>query len=160
MPRIARRQPKTKIAARRQDLQLKQKRVAELTGIPVRQLRRIENGEVGRVSLAYLVNLAMVLDVDSPLDLAEDEWLEWQVLDARAPAPPERKHWIRPDRAIREALFHYSNGDRIDMVLLDGSRVGGQVGSITDDEVLVKGHPPIPLQRIARIVDPLARSFT
>lgn len=95
MVRIARRQPRTKIARRRQQLQLKQNRVADLSGIPVRQLRRIENNEIRRIPLAYLVNLAQVLDVDNPLDLAEDEWLEWQVLDARAATPPDRKHWIK-----------------------------------------------------------------
>lgn len=95
MVRIARRQPRTKIARRRQQLQLKQNRVAELSGIPVRQLRRIENNEINRIPLAYLVNLAMVLDVDDPLDLAEEEWLKWQVLDARAAEPPDRKHWLK-----------------------------------------------------------------
>jgi transcriptional regulator with XRE-family HTH domain len=94
MVRVARRQPRTKIAARRLKLRLKQREVSELTGIPVRQLRRLEKGEIERPPLAYLVNLAMVLDVDDPLDLAEDEWIKWQVLDARAAEPPDRKHWL------------------------------------------------------------------
>jgi transcriptional regulator with XRE-family HTH domain len=75
-------------------LGLKQLAVAEQTGIPVRQLRRLEKGEIERPPLAYLVNLAMVLDVENPLDLAEDSWVEWQVLDARAATPPPRKHWL------------------------------------------------------------------
>lgn len=152
MARIARRQPRTKIATRRQDLGLKQKRVAELTGIPVRQLRRIENGEVSRVSLAHLVNLAMVLDVDSPLTLCEDEWLEWQVLDARAPQPPERKHWIRPDRKIKEALARYSPGDRVILQLMDGSRVEGKVSGITEETITVGEGPPIAIQSISDVI--------
>lgn len=94
MVRVQRRQPRTKIARRRLRLGLKQRQVAEMTGIPVRQLRRLEKGEIERPPLAYLVNLAMVLDVENPLDLAEDSWVEWQVLDARAATPPPPKHWV------------------------------------------------------------------
>jgi transcriptional regulator with XRE-family HTH domain len=97
MVQLARRLPKTKIAARRRQLRIKQTRVAELTGIPVRQLRRLENDEIKRIPLAYLVNLAQVLDMDDPLDLAEDEWLEWQILDSKAAEPPPREHWL-PER--------------------------------------------------------------
>ena len=96
MVRVARKQPKTKIARRRQQLALTQQRVAELSGIPVRQLRRLEFDQMRRVPLAYLVNLAQVLEVDDPLILAEEHWLQWQILDADAKEPPPTRHWL-PD---------------------------------------------------------------
>jgi transcriptional regulator with XRE-family HTH domain len=51
MVRVQRRQPRTKIARRRLKLGLKQRQVAEMTGIPVRQLRRLEKARSsGRLS--------------------------------------------------------------------------------------------------------------
>ena len=93
MVRIARRRPRTKLAARRRQIRLSQRRLSEITGISVRTIQRLELGEVANPPLRYLVNLAMALDIELEAIL-EDEWLEWMVLDARAGEPPPAGHWL------------------------------------------------------------------
>lgn len=93
MVRIARRRPRTKLAARRRQIGLSQRRLSELTGISVRTIQRLELGEVDNPPLRYLVNLAMALDIELEAIL-EDEWLKWMVLDTRAGKPPPSGHWL------------------------------------------------------------------
>lgn len=93
MVRVARRQPRTRLAARRQQLRLSQKRLSELTGLSIRTIQRLEGGQVDNPPLRHLVNLAQALDIELEAIL-EDEWLEWKVFDARAPEPPPARHWL------------------------------------------------------------------
>jgi hypothetical protein len=94
MVRVARRQPRTKITRRPVKPGLNQRQVAEMTGIHQSQLLRLEKGEIDRPPLAHLVNLAMVPEIEDPLDFAEDSWAHWQVPDARSEKPPPRKHRV------------------------------------------------------------------
>lgn len=82
-----RRQPRSKIAARRQELGLSQRELSELTGISMRQVQRLDGGEIDNPPIRYLVNIAMVLKVDV-LDICEDEWLEWEAFESGPSAPP------------------------------------------------------------------------
>lgn len=54
---------------------LTQGQLADLAGISVRSVRRIEGSRTGEVSLHVLVRLALVLDCESVLDVIEDAWL-------------------------------------------------------------------------------------
>jgi transcriptional regulator with XRE-family HTH domain len=94
MPRIARRRPRTKIAARRQHLKLTQRELSQLTGISERTIQRLERGEFDNPPIRYLANLARVFECDLT-DICEDDWLEWTVFDANAPEPPPKEHWLR-----------------------------------------------------------------
>lgn len=86
-------EPRTRLAARRQQIRLTQKRLSELTGLSLRTVQRLELGEVDNPPLRYLVNLAKALDIELEAIL-EDEWLEWMVFDARAAEPPPTRHWL------------------------------------------------------------------
>lgn len=65
---------------------LTQAEVAELTGISKSSVERLENGGDGAVNLRHLVNIALALDCEL-LDLVDDDWLAFQVLDVTAPLP-------------------------------------------------------------------------
>jgi len=82
-----RRQPRSKIAARRQEAGLSQRELSELTGISMRQVQRLDGGEIDNPPIRYLVNIAMVLKVDL-LDICEDEWLDWMDFGAGTSARP------------------------------------------------------------------------
>ncbi|HWB68911.1 MAG TPA: helix-turn-helix transcriptional regulator [Solirubrobacterales bacterium] len=96
MVRVARRKPRTKLAARRQGMRLSQKKVSELSGIPVRTIQRLERDDIDNPPIRYLVNLAQVLECRLE-DVCEEKWLEWTVFDAAAPGPPPKGHWL-PER--------------------------------------------------------------
>lgn len=96
MVRVARRKPSTKLAARRLGTGLSQKKLSELSGIPVRTIQRLERDHVDNPPIRYLVNLAMVLECRL-VDVCEEKWIEWTVFDGSAPEPPEKGHWL-PER--------------------------------------------------------------
>ena len=93
MVRVARRQPRTKIAARRRGTGLSQKRLSELSGIPLRTIQRLERGNLDNPPIRYLVNLAEVFECRLE-DVCEEEWLAWTVFDASASEPPPKGHWL------------------------------------------------------------------
>src|SRR3569623_2752912 len=101
MVRVARRKPRTKRAARRQGMRRSQKKVSDLSGIPVRTIQRLERGDMDNPPIRYLVNLAEVYDC-SLEDVCEESWIEWTVFDASAPEPPPKGHWL-PERDKAEA---------------------------------------------------------
>jgi hypothetical protein len=68
---------------------LSQKRLGELTGISMRNIQRLDWGEIDNPPIGYLVNIATVLETDL-LDICEERWLEWKVLDPSAPEPPPK----------------------------------------------------------------------
>ena len=96
MVRVARRKPRTKLAARRLGTGLSQQKVSDLTGIPLRTIQRLERGNIDNPPIRYLVNLAEVFECRL-VDVCEDEWIEWTVFDATAPEPPPKGHWL-PER--------------------------------------------------------------
>jgi transcriptional regulator with XRE-family HTH domain len=59
-----------------------QRRLAELTGISLRTLQRIERLEVDNPPIRYLANYAIVLGCERE-DLIEPEWREWKELNNR-----------------------------------------------------------------------------
>jgi hypothetical protein len=63
---------------------------------PLHTIQRLERGEIGNPPIRYLVNLAEVLECRL-VDVCEDEWIKWTVLDASAPGPPPKGHWL-PER--------------------------------------------------------------
>lgn len=85
------RQPRSRIAARRQESGLSQRELSELTGISMRQVQRLDGGEIDNPPIRYLVNIAMVLEVDV-LDICEDEWLEWRAFGAGPATPPATRN--------------------------------------------------------------------
>jgi transcriptional regulator with XRE-family HTH domain len=96
MVRVARRKPRTKLAARRQGTGLSQKEVSELSGIPLRTIQRLERDDIDNPPIRYLVNLAMVFECRL-VDVCEEKWIEWTVFDASAPEAPPKGHWL-PER--------------------------------------------------------------
>lgn len=85
---------RSRIARRRVQIRLSEKRLAELTGLSLRQVQRYCAGEIKDPRLSELVNLAMALDCRLE-DILEPEFLEWTVFDAtNAPEPPESGHWL------------------------------------------------------------------
>jgi transcriptional regulator with XRE-family HTH domain len=62
-------------------------------GLSVSTIRRLERGEMPNPPPRYLVNLAFVLQVDSPLELCPPEWLRWRdfTADGSQPHPPPRR---------------------------------------------------------------------
>jgi hypothetical protein len=63
----------------------------------MRHIQRLDWGELDNPPIGYLVNIAKVLEVDL-LDICEDRWLEWMVLDPSAPTAPHKGHWKQPPR--------------------------------------------------------------
>lgn len=63
-----------------------QKDLSHLTGISLRTIQRLELGEVSSPPLRYLVNIAIVLDVELD-EILDEEWLTWHVFDQSAPRP-------------------------------------------------------------------------
>jgi transcriptional regulator with XRE-family HTH domain len=92
MARPARQPPRSKIAARRLELEISQRQLSKLTGISMRTIQRLDAGEVDNPPIRHLVNIALVLDV-LVLDICEDEWLSWTVLSDGAPKLPLKAHW-------------------------------------------------------------------
>jgi transcriptional regulator with XRE-family HTH domain len=89
MARPSRQPPRSKIAARRLEAELSQKELSELSGLSMRTVQRLDAGELQNPPIRYLVNIALVLDTPV-LDICEDEWLKWTVLDASAAKPPPK----------------------------------------------------------------------
>ena len=87
MARPSRQPPRSKIAARRLEAELSQRQLAELTGISIRNIQRLDWGQMDNPPLRYLVNIATVLEVDV-FDICEDDWFKWAVLDDKAKKPP------------------------------------------------------------------------
>jgi hypothetical protein len=59
----------------------------------MRNMQRLDWGELENPPIGYLVNIAVVLEVDL-LDICEDRWLQWMVLDESARKPPPKGHWV------------------------------------------------------------------
>lgn len=74
-----------------------QEQLAEVTGLSVSTIRRLERGELENPPITYLINCARALDVELE-ELIEPEWA-WSVFDARAAEPPEEGWPMRPWRA-------------------------------------------------------------
>jgi hypothetical protein len=58
----------------------------------MRNMQRLDWGELENPPIGYLGNIAKVLEVDL-LDICEDRWLEWMVFDDGAKKPPAKGHW-------------------------------------------------------------------
>ncbi len=67
----------TRLRATRLDRGFSQQDLAELTGIPLRSLERLDRGEVDDLPFRWLVNLSIALWC-KPVDLAESEWFKWK----------------------------------------------------------------------------------
>lgn len=70
--------PRTRLAELRSKRTpvIKQERMAELTGIPLRTYQRLEAGKITNPPIRYLVNCALVLEVELE-QVCEPEWLSW-----------------------------------------------------------------------------------
>jgi transcriptional regulator with XRE-family HTH domain len=79
--------PRTRLYERRTAAGLSQRRLAELTGISLRTLQRIERLEMDNPPLRYLANCAIALSCELE-DLIEPEWREWKAFDEGARRPP------------------------------------------------------------------------
>jgi len=80
------RRPRTRLAWARKRSGITQRQLSEITGIPRATLQRLERGEFENPKLRYLVNCSIALGVNLD-EVIEDEWLEWLLIDARAPSP-------------------------------------------------------------------------
>jgi transcriptional regulator with XRE-family HTH domain len=78
-----------------------QQRLADVTGLSKRTIRRLEQGEIEHPPLAYYVNCAIALELDLTEVLDADD-LDWTAFDkSKAPKPPKkgwhrREEWLRP----------------------------------------------------------------
>lgn len=80
----------TKLARERLLAGLTQQEIAQLAGMSEATYRRLESGGMNNPPLRFLVNIALVLEVDL-FDLVEDEWLDWMPFDQRQPEPPRAR---------------------------------------------------------------------
>jgi transcriptional regulator with XRE-family HTH domain len=78
---------RSRLAAARKSKGLSQEQVAPAVGLSLATYRRLETLEIANPPLLYLVNCALVLDVEL-VELVEDEWVTWSRLSAGAPAEP------------------------------------------------------------------------
>ena len=77
-----------KLAAWREYRGWTQSDLARYTGIPQRTIAHMESSTSGqRANVRLLIQCALALRCELD-DLIEDEWRDWQLLDARAPEPP------------------------------------------------------------------------
>lgn len=91
---------RTHLAALRAERGITQDEMAHAIGISPAAYRRLERGGNKSPSLRYLVNAAIVLDVQLD-DVIEDEWREWLALDPiTAPEPPDRSRLWRKRREL------------------------------------------------------------
>ncbi|MDP1793783.1 MAG: helix-turn-helix transcriptional regulator [Acidimicrobiales bacterium] len=82
--------PKTQLNYIRREQRVSQADLAAITGISLRNLSRLENGEMTNPPLRYLVNCARALGVPWQ-QLVEPEWEQWEP-ELRPGKPlPERR---------------------------------------------------------------------
>ncbi|MFL5866688.1 MAG: helix-turn-helix domain-containing protein [Thermoleophilaceae bacterium] len=87
---------RSRLAAARKHRGVSQIDLARAVGMSLASYRRLETGEMENPGLRYLVNCALALDIELTA-LIEDEWLEWAVLEERAPTqPPDPRELWRP----------------------------------------------------------------
>lgn len=92
MPRRAqRRKARSRLAQARIDKGVTQARLAEVTGLSIATIRRLDRGELNEPPVTYLINCARALEVALD-DLLEDRW-NWTVYDASAAAKPPPPEW-------------------------------------------------------------------
>jgi transcriptional regulator with XRE-family HTH domain len=75
---MRRRTPRTRLAELRSKRipVIKQETMATLTGIPLRTYQRLEAGKITNPPIRYLVNCAIVLEVELEA-VCEPAWLRW-----------------------------------------------------------------------------------
>lgn len=78
---------RTRLAQWRVQRGMTQAQLAQVMGVSLETLRRLERGRVDNPPLRYLVNAAIVLGVELD-DLIEEEWRAWMPLTPGAAAPP------------------------------------------------------------------------
>jgi transcriptional regulator with XRE-family HTH domain len=84
---------RTKIAKLRVARRVSQADLAQVSGLSLITLRRLERGEIGNPPIRYLANVAMALDV--PLeDVIEPEWVAWTHFTS-GPAKPPDGRWVQ-----------------------------------------------------------------
>jgi len=71
-----------------------QAELAEVTGISLSSLKRLELGEIDNPPLRWLVNIGHAFGLADVNELFEDEWWEWKELKPGVRRPPDpRKLW-------------------------------------------------------------------
>lgn len=90
MPQMRRREADTNLARTRQRVGLSQADLAQLAGVSLRSLQRIEKGEHPNPPVRYLSNFALVLGVQLA-EVCEPEWLNWTKLPGVGSKPPSRE---------------------------------------------------------------------
>jgi transcriptional regulator with XRE-family HTH domain len=73
---------RTLLYERRTAAGMSQRRLAELTGVGLRTLQRIERGEMDNPPIRYLANCAIALGCELE-DLVEPAWREWMRFPGR-----------------------------------------------------------------------------
>jgi transcriptional regulator with XRE-family HTH domain len=92
--------PKTQLNFIRREQGVSQAHLAAITGISVRNLSRLENGEMTNPPLRYVVNCALALGVPWQ-QLVEPEWEEWEPnLQRRADEPPLPERRAEPNKDV------------------------------------------------------------
>jgi transcriptional regulator with XRE-family HTH domain len=89
--------PVTRLAALRHASGYTQREIAQLTGLSLATVKRLEGGQIANPPLRYLVNCALALHVGLD-EVIEPEWTSWTRFSAQAPEPPDE-----PPPAAREA---------------------------------------------------------
>lgn len=84
---------RSRLAAARRHRGISQQDMAGYIGVSIATYRRLENKEIANPGLRYLVNCALVLEIELTA-LIEDEWLEWADLTDRTPPSPPELPWI------------------------------------------------------------------
>lgn len=84
--------PTTRLRRARLDRGLSQKELAELTGIPLRSLERLDRGEADDFSYRSVVNLCVALRCKAS-EIIEPDWFQWKddlTPRRRTPVPHEQ----------------------------------------------------------------------
>jgi transcriptional regulator with XRE-family HTH domain len=97
--RARRQRAKTRLAAIRIQHRITQAQLAEVTGLSVGTIRRLERGEYENPPVTYLLNCARALQVDLD-ELIEPQW-QWTTFSDKAADPPAKNWWKSEQKPYR-----------------------------------------------------------
>jgi transcriptional regulator with XRE-family HTH domain len=91
--------PRSRLAVARLKRSVTQQQLADVTGLSLTTIRRLDRGEIEHPPITFLLNCARALEVNIT-ELIEPEW-QWSVFDASKAADPPAKEWWQREKKRR-----------------------------------------------------------